>query len=63
MTLSQLFADLTAAFQKFESPQLEARHLLLEALNIDLNQLVLRGENSISESDLIRIQTWRSRAP
>lgn len=60
MTLRQLFSELTQSFQKlFEDPRLEARHLLLEALQLDLNQLVLREEAIVSAADIERIEFWK----
>lgn len=59
MTLAQVFSELTLAFKNFEDPQLEARHLLLEALKIDLNYLVLRRETEVAQLDLDRIKSWR----
>jgi len=57
--LQQLFTDLTKAFHKFECPQIEARHLLREALEIDLNQLVLRADALVPASEVAKVYHWR----
>jgi release factor glutamine methyltransferase len=59
MTVRQLLADLFSAFHSFEDPKLEARHLLMEALSLDLNGLILNGDNEVSQIDRAKVEMWK----
>lgn len=61
MILSELLRELQNDFQihGFENPAIEARHLLLEALNIGLNDIVLRSNAEVQESDIQKIKEWK----
>jgi release factor glutamine methyltransferase len=59
MTVRQLLADLSSAFHSFEDPKLEARHLLMEALSLDLNGLLLNGDNAVSQIDRAKVEMWK----
>ena len=59
MIIRQLLADLSSAFQQFEDPKLEARHLVMEAMDMDLNALILNGDTPTSMVDLAKIEMWK----
>lgn len=59
MTIRQLLADLSSAFHRFEDPKLEARHLLMEALMLDLNGLILNGDSEVDAASLAEVETWK----
>lgn len=59
MTLRQLLAELASAFHEFEDPKLEARHLLMEAMDMDLNEMILRGDDEVLPVDRAKVEMWR----
>jgi release factor glutamine methyltransferase len=59
MTVRQLLAVLSSAFHSFEDPKSEARHLLMEALSLDLNGLILNGDNPVSPVDAAKAEMWK----
>lgn len=59
MILRQQLAELAAAFQQFEDPKLEARHLLMEAMDMDLSEMILRGDDPVPQIDRAKIEMWK----
>lgn len=59
MTIRQLLADLSSAFSTFEDPKLEARHLMLEAMDMDLSEMILRGDDPVPQVDRAKIEMWK----
>lgn len=62
MILRELLRDLQNEFQLhgFENPAIEARHLLLEALNITLNDIVLKSGAEVDSASMEKIKEWKS---
>lgn len=59
MTIRQLLADLSTAFSTFEDPKAEARHLVMSAMKLNLNGLLMRGDDQVSAIDLAKIEIWK----
>ncbi len=60
MTLRQLLVTLALDFKIFEDPKSEARHLLFDAMDMDLSELLLRGDDQVPPEDFARVQRWKA---
>lgn len=60
VTLRRLLANLASDFAQFEDPKSEARHLLFEAMDMDLSELLLRGDDEVPPEDFARIESWKA---
>lgn len=59
MTLREQLGELAGAFKNFEDPKMEARHLMMAALGLDLNGLILNGDRALAPIDRAKIEMWK----